>query len=276
MFIVEFREKLRRFPEPRLMAQTAARREALTEHGRKMVSKWRRIVNPAPAVQDQIWEFLYDFTRCAVSRAVLRGSAELPETAEEKELMTELIRLLYPRADYAAEFFDRILFVSERALAAVKPGVQDRYSPLDTLQCFRRILGVHLWDSDEIARKLKRCREEHAEKVRRALRQVEFEQSRYDSWEMLYLECERRYHQILNRIGEVVRPAGPAVYAPRSPWELRGMVRDLLPAGKKSEPAAGLRYTWKYARQLRDAVTRREPPAALPDTAAEERDLAQE
>ena len=61
MFIVEFSEKLRRSATRRNMDErAAAHRQELTERGKKAIGKWRKIANPTPAVQDQIWEFLYE------------------------------------------------------------------------------------------------------------------------------------------------------------------------------------------------------------------------
>ena len=265
MFIVEFSEKLRRSVTRRNMEErAAAHRRELTERGKKSIGKWRKIATPTPAVQDQIWEFLYDYTRSAVTQMLLCGSTALPDADEVGTMTAEMIGILYPREDYAAEVLARIGFIAERAIVAAKPGEHDRYSPLDTLCAFRRMLGRHLWENGEIVRKLKRCRSEYAAAVLRSLHQVELEQSRYDSWEMSYLECERRYHQILNRIGEIARPVGQSVYDPRSPWELRqtlriGIVMQDVPS---APPDRALR--WSGIRRLRQFVAGRAAESDLP------------
>jgi len=255
MFIVEFLEKLRRSATRRSLEERAAsHRQELAERGRKTIEKWRRIARPTPAVRDQIWEFLYEYTRSAVTQMLLRGDTALPDADGGKSLTAEMIGILYPREDYAAEVFARIGFVAERALAAAKPGERDRYSPLDTPCAFRRMLGRHLWENGEIVRRLKRCRSDYAASVLRSLHQVELEQSRYDSWEMSYLECERRYHQILNRIGESARTVGPSIYDPRSPWELR---RTLISGGLELFPEPPLAcpgVKWTDVRHFRSSV----------------------
>lgn len=256
MFIIEFREKLRHsVNRQKFIEQTEAQWQALAEHGQKMIVKWRKIEKPGPAVQDQIWEYLYNYTKCVATQVMLHGDVELLDMGAVKSMMMELISMLYPPVDYVSEVFNRIVFIAERATEAVKPGDHDRFSPLDSMSAFRRILGRHLWGKDEIAGKLKRCREDYAAKIRRDLHQVEFEQSRYDSWEMRYLECERNYHQILNRIGEATRPATPSIYSPCSPWELRVQIKDLAQTGKKCGTVITQGYTWKYSRLLLNAVT---------------------
>ncbi|MBO4630636.1 MAG: hypothetical protein J5858_01800 [Lentisphaeria bacterium] len=210
---------------------------------------------PTSAVQDQIWEFFYEYAQCIVSQILLDGSIKtLTSSSEMKEPVMTLISILYPKEDYGTEIFARLRFIAERAFATDKPGDHDCYSPLDTPQSFRRMLGLHLWEKDDMDRKLRRCREDYAAKIRRNLRQVEFEQSRYDSWELRYLEYERSYHQILNRIGESVRPATPAIYSPRSPWELRTQLKDLMQTRAGTAPAISQKCTWKYSCKLRNVV----------------------
>ena len=270
MFIVDFRKKRLR-DQSRLEKQVGSRRQALEERGGKLLAEWRKISMPTSAVRNQIWEFFYEYAQCIVSQVLLEGSVKSLTGAESKGLVTALISILYPEGDYAAEIFARLRFIAERAFAADKPEDVDRYSPLDTPQSFRRMLGLHLWSKDEIDRKLKRCREDYAAKVRRALRQAEFEQSRYESWEMLYLECERSYHQILNRIGESARLPVQAIYSPRSPWELRALVRDLTQTEQEFDPAVKQGYTWKCFRLFRDGIASRAFAPALSDPGAEER-----
>lgn len=253
MFIFGFRKR-RLHDRSGLEKKVAIWRQTLEERGTMLIAEWRKISMPTTAVLDQIWEFFYEYTQCMVSQILLDGSVK-PLTEEgSKALVATLISILYPQKDYVAEIFARLRFIAEQAFAADKPGNHDCYSPLDTPESFRRMLGVHLWDCDEIVRKLKPCREDYAAKVRNVLRQVEFEQSRYDSWEMLYLECERRYHQILNRIGESTRPVGPAIYSPRSPWELHALIRDLTEMQETPVRAKGSRCNWKTFQQLRTAV----------------------
>ena len=222
MFIIEFQEKLRHSAnQQNFIEQVEAQWLTLSEHVQKMIVKWREIEKPGPAVQEQIWKFLYDYTKFTTTLVMLHGDLEFFDMSVVKSMMMELIFMLYPQEDYVSEIFSRIVFIAEWTTKAVKLGDHDRFSPLDTMNEFRRMLGRHLMGKDEIAGKLKRCREDYAAKIRRELHQVELEQSRYDSWEMRYLECERNYQQILNRIGKATRPAIPAIYSPRSPWELR-------------------------------------------------------
>ena len=265
MFIVEFSEKRCRAVTIRSMEErAAAQRKELTERGRKMIGKWRRIADPTPAVQDQIWEFLYEYTRSAVTQMLLYESTAIPDADEVGTMTAEMIGILYPQGDYAAEILARIGFIAECALVAAKPGEHDRYSPLDTLCAFRRMLGRHLWENGEIVRKLKRCRSDYAAAVVRSLHKVELEQSRYDSWEMSYLECERRYHQILNRIGEISRPAGRSVYDPRSPWELRQIVRIGITAREERPVQPDRVPRWSGIRHLRQLVSKRPAGGDLP------------
>lgn len=256
MFIVEYREKLRHSANRQnLIEQTEAQCQTLAEHGQKMIVKWRKIEKPGPAVQDQIWEFLYNYAKCATTQVMLHGNVELLDMGATKSMMMELISMLYPPVDYVTEVFNRIVFIAERATETVKPGDHDRFSPLDTMSVFRRMLGCHLWGKDEIAGKLKRCREDYAAKIRRDLHHVEFEQSRYDRWEMRYLECERRYHQILNQIGESVRPAAPAIYSPRSPWELRTLVKELPESLRPPVRTSPYQYKWTDYLRLRKVMS---------------------
>lgn len=265
MFIVEFLEKQRRSAPRRSWEERAAARwRELAERGRNTIEKWRTIATPTPAVQDQIWEFLYEYIRSAVTQMLLHGGTALLDADEVKSLTAEMIGILYPREDYAAEVFARIGFIAERALVAAKPGEHNRYSPLDTLCAFRRMLGRHLWENGEIARKLKRCRSEYAAAVLRSLHQVELEQSRYDSWEMSYLECERRYHQILNRIGEIARPVGSSIYDPRSPWELRQTLRIGIITQDVRSASPDCALHWNGIMRLRQLVAGRAAETDLP------------
>ena len=257
MFIVEFREEMRQAGDKHIASQW----QALKELGREMIGRWRKIAAPTPAIQEQVWEFLYKYTRGAVAQILLRGKTALGDEEEVKTPMQELISLLYPRENHAAEIFGRIVFIAERALVAVKPGDHDRYSPLDSMRAFRRMLGRHLWESEEMLGTLKQYRKEYAVAVLHKLREVEFEQSRYDSWETSYLECERRYHQILNRIGEIERPSAP-ICNPRSAWELRAQVKDWAELHLSPIQTSPMEYSWRFCQQLRNAVNRDRADAA--------------
>ena len=271
MFIAEFQKK-RLLSRSKLEKQVASRRQMLEERYRDRITAWRKISMPTSAVQDQIWKFFYEYAKCIVSQILLDGSIKtLTSSSEMKEPVMTLISILYPKEDYGTEIFARLRFIAECAFATDKPGDHDRYSPLDTPQSFRRMLGLHLWEKDDMDRKLQRCREDYAAKIRRNLRQVEFEQSRYDSWELRYLEYERNYHQILNRIGESVRPAAPAIYSPRSPWELRTQLKDLMQTRAGTAPAISQKCTWKYSRRLWNIVAQRaQKMSAPPKSGAEQ------
>lgn len=255
MFIIDFREKLRRSANrQKLEEHTAAQWQTLKERCGQMIAEWRRITKPAPAIQDQIAEFLYEYTRSTVFQVLLRGNVSLLDSSEVKSVMIELISMLYPGEDCATEIFARIRFISEQALAAAKPGSHDHYSPLDTLSAFRRMLGRHLWENAETVRRLKCCRDEYASQVIRKLHEVEYDQSQYESWEMRYLECERRYHQVLNQIGEITRPAGTSIYNPRSPWKLRTVVRNLAETTKTEDKTDKTEINWRIIQQYRNAA----------------------
>lgn len=257
MFIIDFREKLRRSANrQKLEEHTAAQWQTLKERCGQMIAEWRRITRPTPVIQDQIWDFLYEYTQGAVTQILLRGKISLLDETEIKTRTGEMIFLLYPEEDCAAEISSRIRFISEQALAAAKPGSHDRYSPLDSPIGFRRMLGRHLWENAETVRRLKCCRNEYASQVIRKLHEVVYDQSQYESWEMRYLECERRYHQILNQIGEITRPAGTSIYNPRSAWELHGLIKKLAKPAGKSDFAEQQGYSWKYYHQLQEAIER--------------------
>ena len=271
MFIVEFHGKLSRLKtrlnlkgnaaKQKLQEQTSPQWLALGERGCKMIEKWRKIKKPAPAIQDQIAEFLYEYSRSTIFQVLLRGNVSLLDSNEVKPLIVDLISMLYPREDYATEIFARIRFIAEKMLAAEKSGVHDHNSPLDTLSVFRRMLGRHLWENDETVRRLKCCRDDYASLVIRKLHEVEYEQSRYDSWEMRYLECERRYHQILNQIGEITRPAGTSISKSCSPWKLRTVVRNLAETKKTAIQTDQTEINWKKIQQFRNAAKQIFPAA---------------
>lgn len=273
MFIVEFHGKLSRL-ETRLHLKESAARQKLQEQtspqwkelgGRagKMIEKWCKIKKPAPAIQDQIAECLYEYTRSTVFQVLLQGNVSLLDSDEVETLMAELISMLYPGDGYAAEISARIRFIAEKMLAAEKSVGHDHNSPLDSLSAFRRMLGRHLCETNEIVSRLDRYKADYASLVIRELHEVVYEQSQYDSWEMRYLECERRYHQILNQIGEITRPAGTSNEKQRSPWELRGLIRDFATAEKKTVAEVRQGYTWEISRQLQKEIN--PPPESFAD-----------
>ena len=164
------------------------------------------------------------------------------------------LRLKNPQENYSGAILGQLRFVAERALADAGTDTPGRYTPLDTLQCFRRMLGAHLLTDTEIDRTLKRCRNADAFELRRELREVEFAQSRYDSWEPQYLQGERRYHQIAAQIGKIT---GNETGVPRSAWETRGLLLEDFTPLAPYETGALKPLRWQDMVRFREALTGR-------------------
>lgn len=269
MFVGKFKEKLRTASNRERAEKFAAAQYATAAEGiRNAVPGWRSVHSPTPAIRDRVWEMFYEYVRRAVKLVLFRGDAALLAAEEFTAPVLETVSVLYEHEDYGGEILDRLRFIADRALAAAKPGDHDGYSPLDTLQSFRRMLGAHLWMHEELDRSLKKYVDNYACAIRNELRKVEFEQSRYDNWESHYLYCERRYHQILNRIGEVERPAGPAIYSQRSAWEIRRILRADHPAWSR-EPADPRRdWRWRDVAAARRLLNTPSGPDAASRNAA--------
>ena len=222
------------------------------------ISEWGSNKDFSAEIRNEAWILFCDYCRAVLNLAVSNGKKDVCVLENTQPLVTGFLSVLFPDKDYADEVNSRLNYIAKRAFDAAWSKNSDPYSPMDSVDSFRRMLAFHLEQTSDINRVLvgKSPGNNMASSMQPQLLEIEFDLSRYQPDQKEYKQCTRLHDSALAVLKEIgrntARDAQPQVKF-NSAWEIRAALKDHVQMTNRVPTVGKANLSWKDIHSLLNA-----------------------
>ena len=264
MFVDEIRTILNPSAEPDYRKNLLQQYADSFKKSSAAVSEWTAKNDCSAEIQNEAWNLFCDYCRTVLELAVSNGKKDVCEQDNAQPLVKGFLSVLFPGKDYADEINTRLNYIAKRAFDAAWSRNADSYSPMDSVDSFRRMLAFHLEQTSDVNRSFgkKSHGNNRDSSIHVQLLEIVYDISRYQPDQREYKQFERLHDSALGVLKEIGRNA-PRDAQPQfmsgSAWEIRAALRDHVQLTSRDYSLWKPNPTWKEIHGLMEAFGRKDP-----------------
>ena len=232
------------------------------------ISEWTAKKDCSAEIRNEAWNLFGEYCRTVLELAVSNGKKDVCELENTQPIVKGFLSVLFPGEDYADEINSRLNYIAKRAFDSAWSRNSESFSPMDSVDSFRRMLSFHLEQTSDLNRIFGKTSHgnDTVSSIRIQLLEIVYDLSRYQPDQREYRQFERLHDSALGVLKEISRNTAPDVqpqFMFGSAWEIRAALKDHVQLTNRVQTVGKANLNWKDIHSLLNAYrennrTRRE------------------
>ena len=259
MFVDEIRTILNPSSEPDYKRNLLQQYADSFKKSSAAIPEWTSKNDCSAEIQNEAWNLFCEYCRTVLELAVCNGKKDVCEQENAQPLVKGFLSVLFPGKDCADEINTRLNYIAKRAFDAAWSRNSDSYSPMDSVDSFRRMLAFQVEQTVEAKRVLlkKAHRNDTVVSLQTQLLEIAYDLSRYQPDQREYRQFERLHDSALSVLKEI------GTNAPRNPqpqfmsssaWEIRAALKDHVRLTEADSSDQRMNQTWDTVCSMKNAL----------------------
>ena len=261
MFVDEIRTILNPSSEPDYKRNLLQQYADSFKKSSAAILEWTAKNDCSAEIQNEAWNLFCEYCRTVLELAVCNGKKDVCEQDNAQPLVKGFLSVLFPGKDCADEINARLNYIAKRAFDAAWSRNSDSYSPMDSVDSFRRMLAFHLEQTSGV----NRCfgKKSHGNNrdssIHVQLLEILYDLSRYQPDQREYKQFERLHDSALGVLKEIgrntPRDAQPQ-FMSGSAWEIRAALKDHVRLTEADSSDQRINPTWDTVCSMKNALSK--------------------
>ena len=223
------------------------------------ISEWTAKKDCSAEIRNEAWNLFGEYCRTVLELAVSNGKKDVCELENTQPIVKGFLSVLFPGEDYADEINSRLNYIAKRAFDSAWSRNSDSFSPMDSVDSFRRMLSFHLEQTSDLNRIFGKTSHgnDTVSSIRIQLLEIVYDLSRYQPDQREYRQFERLHDSALGVLKEIGRNTAPDVqpqFMFGSAWEIRAALKDHVRLTEADSSDQRINPTWDTICSMKNAL----------------------
>ena len=205
MFVDEIRAILNPGTEPDYKKSLLQQYADSFKKSSAAISEWTAKKDCSAEIRNEAWNLFGEYCRTVLELAVINGKKDVCELENTQPIVKGFLSVLFPGEDYADEINSRLNYIAKRAFDSAWSRNPDSFSPMDSVDSFRRMLSFHLEQTSDLNRIFGKTSHgnDTVSSIRIQLLEIVYDLSRYQPDQREYRQFERLHDSALGVLHQV-------------------------------------------------------------------------
>ena len=227
------------------------------------ISEWTAKKDCSAEIRNEAWNLFGEYCRTVLELAVSNGKKDVCELEYTQPIVKGFLSVLFPGEDYADEINSRLNYIAKRAFDSAWSRNSDSFSPMDSVDSFRRMLSFQLEQTSDLNRIFGKTSHgnDTVSSIRIQLLEIVYDLSRYQPDQREYRQLERLHDSALGVLKEIGRKASPDAqpqFKFNSAWEIHAALKHHVQLTEADSSVRRMNPTWETVCSLKAAVGKTE------------------